>query len=91
MNQTAIGIDLDGDVPDSEQPPQYSEFEVTQAMSGNTKSSCSARMQGEYELSVEVKPPTLNHPKQKYFGFTEKGRVTEFKLNFNKRQGRFQQ
>ena len=55
-----------------EQPPQYSEFEVTQAMSGEYKIQLFGKDAGNMNYLWEVKPPTLKSPWNKYFGLTER-------------------
>ena len=84
----SIGIDSEEDVPASEQPPAYSDLDATQAMSGEYKIQLLGKDAGEYELSVRGMTAAAELSlEQKYFGVTEKGRITEFRLNFNKTPG----
>ena len=84
----SIGIDSEEDVPASEQPPAYSDLDATQAMSGEYKIQLLGKDAGEYELSVRGMTAAAElRLEQKYFGLTEKGRIAEFRLNFNKTPG----
>ena len=84
----SIGIDSEEDVPASEQPPAYSALEVTQPMSGEYQIQVFGKEVGEYELSVRGHTSDAElRLEQKYFGLTEKGRIAEFRLNFNKTPG----
>ncbi len=84
----SIGIDSEEDVPAAEQPPAESEFEVTQPMSGEYKIQLYGKTTGKYETSLSgVDSAAETNIKSKYFGLTEKGLVTEFKLSFDKTPG----